>query len=71
MMNLDQAQPASAGVYVAANSLDVSASRGESRFARIVARLLQALHESRRRQGEREIARYRHLICESDMERMI
>jgi hypothetical protein len=71
MTNLDQAQPASAQVYVAANSLDVSASRDKSRFARIVGGFLRALHESRRRQSEREIARYRHLICMSDMERMI
>jgi hypothetical protein len=36
MMNLDQAQPASARVYVAANSLDLSTSRDKSRFGRFV-----------------------------------
>jgi hypothetical protein len=70
MMKPDQARPASAGVYVVANSL-ISASRDKSRFGRFVEGFLQALHESRRRQGEREIARYRHLMCESDVERMI
>jgi hypothetical protein len=70
MMNLDLAQPARAGTCAAADSLDLSASRGKSRFARFVEGLLRALHESRRRQSEREIARYRHLICMSDMERM-
>jgi hypothetical protein len=71
MMKPDQAQPASAGACAAADSLDLSASRDKFRFGRFVEGLLRALHESRRRQGEREIARYRHLICMSDMERMI
>jgi hypothetical protein len=50
--------------------LDGTANAGASRFARLVARcvarLLWALHESRRRQGERELARYRHLIWKAD-----
>jgi hypothetical protein len=71
MMNLDHAQRASAGACVAADSPDDGASRGTSRLGRFIEGFLRALHESRRRQGEREIARYRHLICMSDMERMI
>jgi hypothetical protein len=71
MMNLNLAQPATARASAAADSLDLSTSRDKSRFGRFVEGLLRALHESRRRQGEREIARYRHLICMSDMERMI
>jgi hypothetical protein len=67
MISLDDAHPTNAGIN--AMSRDGS-SAGESHFARPVARcvagLLRALHESRRRQGEREIARYRHLICGSD-----
>lgn len=46
--------------------LDLGASADKSRLAQWVAGLLRALHESRRRQGEREIRRYRHLICETD-----
>jgi hypothetical protein len=71
MMNLDQAQRASAGACVVADSPDAGASRGTSRLSRFIEGFLRALHESRRRQGEREIARYRHVICKSDMERMI
>jgi hypothetical protein len=40
----------------------VGASNDNARIARFFARLLHALHESRRMQAEREIARHRHLI---------
>jgi hypothetical protein len=59
-----------AGSMVNVIPLDVSKIRGKSRhrslFARCLAGLLRALHDSRRRQGERVIKRYRHLICVSD-----
>jgi hypothetical protein len=61
--------PANA-VTVAAMDRDGSANRGNSLFARFFAEFLRAMHESRRLQGEREIARYRHLIGESDDRRM-
>jgi hypothetical protein len=40
----------------------VGASKARSRLATAFARFTQALHESRRIQAEREIARHRHLI---------
>jgi hypothetical protein len=32
----------------------------------VFARILKALHESRQKTADREIARYRHLICTRD-----
>jgi hypothetical protein len=67
---LHAAHPANAVGDVATMARDRSANRGNARFVGFVARffagLVRALHESRRRQGEREIARYRHLIGETD-----
>ena len=40
----------------------VRTGNAESRIARAYARFIHALHESRRIQAEREIARHRHLI---------
>jgi hypothetical protein len=40
----------------------VSAGNAKSRVVRAFARFIHALHESRRLQAEREIARHRHLI---------
>src|ERR1700716_600554 len=40
----------------------VSTGNAKSRVVRAFARFLHALHESRRLQAEREIARHRHLI---------
>jgi hypothetical protein len=39
-----------------------AAANAKSRIARACARFIHALHESRRIQAEREIARHRHLI---------
>jgi hypothetical protein len=41
----------------------VGASKAKSRVATAYARFIHALHESRRIQAEREIARHRHLIA--------
>jgi hypothetical protein len=64
-------KPQLAGPMVNVIPLDVSKIRGRNRhksiFARCLAGLLRALHESRRRQGEQVIKRYRHLICLSEM----
>jgi hypothetical protein len=48
--------------------LDLSKTRQKSFFARCLAGLLRALHDSRRGQGERVIRRYRHLTCVSDVQ---
>ena len=40
----------------------VGASKAKSRVATAFVRFIHALHESRRLQAEREIARHRHLI---------
>jgi hypothetical protein len=40
----------------------VSTGNAKSRVVRAFARFIHALHESRRLQAEREIARHRHLI---------
>jgi hypothetical protein len=55
-----------AGSMVNVIPLDVSKLRRQSRFARCLAGLLRALHDSRTRQGERVIKRYRHLTWVSD-----
>ena len=53
-----------------AGSATALASPGRSRFARLIDQctrgLLQALHESRRLEGERAIARYRHLVADAN-----
>jgi hypothetical protein len=46
--------------------LDLAPNHDRSVVGRWFAALLRALHESRRVQGEREIRRYRHLICYTD-----
>jgi hypothetical protein len=70
MIELHQAQTASAGSSGAAVARDAGASAGKSRFALMVARcvagLLEALHESRRREAGRELKRYRHLMWETE-----
>jgi hypothetical protein len=43
-------------------AMPAGASNANSRVARAFARFIHALHESRRLQAEREIARHRHLI---------
>jgi len=47
-------------------SLASRANRRRFRLPRWIAVLVRMLHESRRDHGEREIKRYRHLICYSD-----
>ncbi len=49
-------------VTFAAAPPGAGASNDNSRIARFFARLMHALHESRRMQAAREIARFRHLI---------
>jgi hypothetical protein len=44
----------------------LSAHAGQSRLARWSTAVLRALHDSRKREGEREISRHRHLICMDD-----
>jgi hypothetical protein len=44
-----------------ADHLDAHA--GQSRLARWSTAVLRALHDSRKREGEREISRHWHLIC--------
>jgi len=43
-------------------AMPAGASNAKSRVATAFARFIHALHESRRIQAEREIARHRHLI---------
>jgi hypothetical protein len=43
-------------------AMPTGASNAKSRIATAFARFIHALHESRRLQAEREIARHRHLI---------
>jgi hypothetical protein len=66
MIGLQKQQMAGVNVI----PLDPSKLRGKNRhkslFARCLAGLLRALHDSRRRQGEHVIRRYRHLTCVSD-----
>jgi hypothetical protein len=63
-------KPQLPGSMVNVIPLDVSKLRRNSRhrslFARCLAGLMRALHDSRTRQGERVIKRCRHLICVSD-----
>jgi hypothetical protein len=70
MTSIDSTHPANAGIDAAAAVRDASASVRQSRFVRVVmrcvARLLRTLHESRSLESERVLARYRHLIGESD-----
>jgi hypothetical protein len=47
----------------AAVSADLHGDVRQSRLAGWRAALMRALRGSRRRQGERELSRYRHLIC--------
>jgi hypothetical protein len=65
MTSIDSTHPANAGIDPATVVRDVGASvrrSGVARFARrCVARLLRALHESRRLESERVLARYRYL----------
>jgi hypothetical protein len=65
MTSMDSTHPANAGIDAATVVRDVGGSIGRSRFARFVARcmrrLLRALHESRRLESERVLARYRYL----------
>ena len=44
----------------------LGAHAGQSRLARWSTAVLRALHDSRKREGEREISRHRHLICMDD-----
>jgi hypothetical protein len=60
MIDLPHERPRSMAAVIAADEHEAA---GQSRLARWSAALLRALHESRRRQGERELGRYRHLIC--------
>jgi hypothetical protein len=60
MIDLQHERPRSMAAVIAADGHEAA---GQSRLARWSALLLRALHESRRRQGERELDRYRHLIC--------
>jgi hypothetical protein len=73
--NLGQRSQARAdGVNLSAHATrlarDVGASLGRSRFGRLVGQctrgLLRALHESRRLDSERVIARHRHLVADAD-----
>jgi len=77
MISMDNTHPANAGIdadrvrSACVDSVrDAGASVRRSRFARSVARcverLLRALHESRRLEGERVMACYRHLNCDSE-----
>ena len=70
MISMNDAHPANAGIDATMAVRDASASVRRSRFAcfivRSVPRLLRALHESRRLEGERVLARYRHLNCDFD-----
>ena len=47
----------------AAVSADARGAASQSRLARWSSSLLRALRGSRRREGERELSRYQHLIC--------
>jgi hypothetical protein len=60
MIDLQHERARSVAAVIA---VDATEAAGQSRLARWSAALLRALHTSRRRQGERELVRYRHLIC--------
>jgi hypothetical protein len=62
-------RPQLAGSMANIIPFDESRVRGRSKslFARCLAGVLRALHDSRMREGERVIRRYRHLICVSDV----
>jgi hypothetical protein len=56
-------QPTGSRAMAAAVPVNGHEAASQSRLARWSSVLLRALHESRERQGARELARYRHLIC--------
>jgi hypothetical protein len=66
MMHVKKERLAQSAVRIDAIPLDVGRKPRRSLFARCVARLLQALHESRRRQGQHTLARYRHLTSNAE-----
>jgi hypothetical protein len=66
MMHVKTEQLAQSAVRIGTIRLDAGARPDTSIIAKVVAALLRALHESRRRQGERELARYRHLMPDGD-----
>ena len=70
MTAMSNASPASTGIGTATLLRDANATVGRSRLARFagwcVRELLEALHDSRRLESERVLARYHHLIAEPD-----
>jgi len=66
MMHVKKERLAQSAVRIDTIPLDVGRKPRRSLFARCVARLLQALHESRRRQGQHALARYRHLTSNAE-----
>jgi hypothetical protein len=68
---MQQQHGARPGATAAAMSVGLGADHlgahaGQSRLARWSTAVLRALHDSRKREGEREISRHRHLICMDD-----
>jgi hypothetical protein len=65
MTTMDSTHPANAGIDAAALLRDASVNVGRSPLARFATRslrrLVQALHDSRRLESERVLARYRYL----------
>jgi hypothetical protein len=65
MISMDSTHPGNSGIDAAALLRDASVNAGRSRLARFATRslrrLLRALHDSRRLESQRVLARYRHL----------